>query len=143
MKSWIYLFDHEDFCDVVDMIETTGTSYIPSIEQGGLGDIVFIATNDYGGRILYMVTVSRTRGFVADNGEVFFDTVAKRGMLIVDALRFTSLREEGLPTLKEGMPLQLTDDIAEKLKRSFVELDDYGDRKATDLKTQIIMDAKV
>lgn len=142
MKSWIYLFDHEDLCDVVDMIEATGTSYIPSIEQGGLGDIVFIATNDYGGRILYMVTVSRTRGFVADNGEVFFDTVANRGMLIVDALRFTSLRKDGLPTLKEGMPLQLTDDIAEKLKRSFFELDDYGDRKATDLKMQIIMDAK-
>lgn len=142
MKSWIYLFDHEDLSSVVDMVETTGTSYIPSIDSGEVGDTVFIGSGEYGGRILYMTTVTDIRGYVAEDGEVFFDTIAERGMLIVDELRFASLQKEGLPELKEGEAVHLAEAFAEKLKACFATLDDYGNDEAIDVKQRIISDAR-
>lgn len=143
MKSWIYIFDHEDLCSVVDMVESTGTSYIPSIEHAGVGDCVFVATNEYDGRILYMLTISNIKGYVADDGEVLFDTVTDRGMLIVDKLLLSSLNAEGLSELEEGKPIKLADEFAKKLKCIFSELDDYGDERAIDVKLQIIREAKM
>ena len=46
IKYWIYILDEPDTFSVVDMIEHTGTAYLPQLDEMKQGDIVFIATLD-------------------------------------------------------------------------------------------------
>lgn len=50
MKYWIYILDEPDTFSVVDMIEHSGTAYLPQLDEMKRGDIVFIATLEYGAR---------------------------------------------------------------------------------------------
>ena len=43
MKYWIYILDEPDTFSVVDMIEHSGTAYLPQLDEMKRGDIVFIA----------------------------------------------------------------------------------------------------
>ena len=100
MKYWIYILDEPDTFSVVDMIEHSGTAYLPQLDEMKQGDIVFIATLEYGARLLYRLSITRLDAWIADDGEVFCDTMADQSMEISDALllsRFPSLevKEEG------------------------------------------------
>ena len=52
IKYWIYILDEPDTFSVVDMIEHTGTAYLPQIDEMKHGDIGVIATVEWGGRLV-------------------------------------------------------------------------------------------
>ena len=84
IKYWIYILDEPDTFSVVDMIEHTGTAYLPQIDEMKHGDIVFIATLEYGARLLYRLSISRLDAWIADDGEVYCDTMAIQSMEVSD-----------------------------------------------------------
>lgn len=42
MKYWIYILDEPDTFSVVDMIEHSGTAYLPQLDEMKRGDIVLL-----------------------------------------------------------------------------------------------------
>ena len=100
MKYWIYILDEPDTFSVVDMIEHSGTSYLRQLDEMKRGHIVLIATLEYGARLLYRLSISRLDAWIADDGEVFCDTMAVQNMEISDDLLLSKyptleLSEEG------------------------------------------------
>lgn len=97
IKYWIYILDELDTFSVVDMIEHTGTAYLPQQDEMKMRDRVFVATLEYGARLLYRLSISRLDAWIADDGEVFCDSMAEQSMEISDALQL-----DKFPSLKVG-----------------------------------------
>ena len=71
MKYWIYILDEPDTFSVVDMIEHSGTAYRPQLDEMKRDDMVFIATLEYGARLLYRLSISRLHTWIADDSNVY------------------------------------------------------------------------
>lgn len=145
MKYWIYILDEPDTFSVVDMIEHSGTAYLPQLDEMKRGDIVFIATLEYGARLLYRLSISRLDAWIADDGEVFCDTMAVQNMEISDDLllgKYPSLElsEEGdeYPRLFDISTASEIDDKFEELMQA--SIDELSDEDYQ-LKRKIIYDA--
>ena len=145
IKYWIYILDEPDTFSVVDMIEHTGTAYLPQMDEMKQGDIVFIATLEYGARLLYRLSISRLDAWIADDGEVFCDAMAEQSMEISDALqldKFPSLEvgEEGdeYPHPLDIVTASEIDDVFEELMQT--SIDAISDEEYQ-LKRKIIYDA--
>lgn len=145
MKYWIYILDEPDTFSVVDMIEHSGTAYLPQLDEMKRGDIVFIATLEYGARLLYRLSISRLDAWIADDGEVFCDTMAVQNMEISDDLLLSKypileLSEEGdeYPHLFDISTASEIDGKFEELMQG--SIDELSDEDYQ-LKRKIIYDA--
>lgn len=145
MKYWIYILDEPDTFSVVDMIEHSGTAYLPQLDEMKRGDIVFIATLEYGARLLYRLSISRLDAWMADDGEAFCDSIAEQGMEITDTLlldKFPSLEvgEEGdeQPHPLDFVTASEIDDVFEELMQTSIDVISDEDYQ---LKRKIIYDA--
>lgn len=145
IKYWIYLLDRPDTLSVVDMIEHTGTAYLPQQDEMKQGDIVFIATLEYGARLLYRLLITRLDAWIADDGEVFCDTMAVQNMETADSLllgKFPSIevKEEGdeYPHPLDAGKASEIEDVFEELKQTHI---DAMPEKDYQLKRKIIYDA--
>lgn len=145
MKHFIYILDEEDTFSVVDMIEHTGTSYLPQVESMKPCDIVYIATLEYGGRLLYRMEITALYAWQADNGEDFCDSMAVQSMEISSSLL---LRHYGLAeNQNEGdeVPHLLDSRMASRIEQAFDEMQEASLSDISDedyqLKRKIIYDA--
>ena len=145
MKYWIYILDEPDTFSVVDMIEHSGTAYLPQLDEMKRGDIVFIATLEYGARLLYRLSISRLDAWIADDGEVYCDTMAIQSMEVSDTLllsKFPSL-EVGEEGDEHPHPLDIA--TASEIDGKFEELMQVSIDELSDedyqLKRKIIYDA--
>ena len=127
------------------MIEHTGTAYLPQIDEMKHGDIVFIATLEYGARLLYRLSISRLDASIADDGEVYCDTMAIQSMEVSDTLllsKFPSLEvgEEGdeHPHPRDIATASEIDDVFEELMQTSIDAISDEDYQ---LKRKIIYDA--
>ena len=128
IKYWIYILDEPGSFSVVDMIEHTGTAYLPQIDEMKHGDIVFIATLEYGARLLYRLSISRLDAWIADDCEVYCDTMAIQSMEVSDTLllsKFPSL-EVGEEGDEHPHPLDIAtaseiDDVFEELMQTSID----------------------
>ena len=127
------------------MIEHTGTAYLPQIDEMKHGDIVFIATLEYGARLLYRLSISRLDAWIADDCEVYCDTMAIQSMEVSDTLllsKFPSL-EVGEEGDEHPHPLDIAtaseiDDVFEELMQTSIDAISDEDYQ---LKRKIIYDA--
>ena len=145
MKYWVYILDETDTYSVVNMIEHTGTAYLPQVEGMEEDDVLLLATLDYGARFIYRLAVSSLDAWQTDDGEIFCDTYAVQPMEISDDLllnrHFTTgdyLEGDECPRLEEARILSGVNDIFEELSQA--SLDEISDEDYQ-LKKKIINDA--
>lgn len=145
IKYWIYILDEPDTFSVVDMIEHTGTAYLPQQDEMKMGDRVFVATLEYGARLLYRLSISKLDAWIADDGEAFCDSMAEQNMEISDTLlldKFPSLEvgEEGdeLPHPLDIATASEINDVFEELMQTSIDAISDEDYQ---LKRKIIYDA--
>lgn len=145
IKYWIYILDEPDTFSVVDMIEHTGTAYLPQMDEMKHGDIVFIATLEYGARLLYRLSISRLDAWIADDGEVYCDTMAIQSMEVSDTLLLSKFPSQEVGEEGDGHPHPLDiataseiDDVFEELMQTSIDAISDEDYQ---LKRKIIYDA--
>lgn len=145
MKYWTYILDEMDTFSVVNMIEHTGSAFLPQMDGMEVGDVIFLATLEYGARFIYRLTISRLDAWQSDDGEMFCDTYAEQPMEISDALLLSRHFAKGEVSAGDEYP-QLGDArLSSKVNDIFEELAQASMGEISDedyqLKRKIIYDA--